>query len=208
VIGPDVDLVSRIEAVVKSFNLLLVVSDDFVRACGGNRRARSASTSCVASKHRTSCLSCRIRRLLEPRLLWRAFPLLPGNSRSRRFKLHGDAVEDRLSDHGFDIAVIRPVVHGHAGTCRGDLLPAKNIPVTPTVRQAHDALHHFIGDVDGDRPAMHPALEHRRLAIPHAGAFGVAGMNEKHAALAAGGESLDVVHPAVTAAQISSADEQ
>jgi hypothetical protein len=33
-------------------------------------------------------------------------------------------------------------------------------------------------------------------------------MNEKHAALAAGDESLDVVHPAVTAAQIASTDEQ
>ena len=62
--------------------------------------------------------------------------------------------------------------------------------------------------MDGDRPAINAALKHRRFAIPHAGAFGVAGMNEKHAALAAGDESLDVVHPTIAAAQIASTDEQ
>jgi adenylate cyclase len=34
VIGPDVNLVSRIEAVAKALDLPLVVSDDFARAYG------------------------------------------------------------------------------------------------------------------------------------------------------------------------------
>jgi adenylate cyclase len=34
VIGPDVNLVSRIEAVAKSLDLPLLVSDDFARVCG------------------------------------------------------------------------------------------------------------------------------------------------------------------------------
>ena len=55
-----------------------------------------------------------------------------------------------MSDHGFDIIVVRPVVHGHTSMCRGNLLPGTNVPVPPTVRQAYHALHHFIGDVNGD----------------------------------------------------------
>jgi adenylate cyclase len=39
VIGPDVNLVSRIEAVAKSLDLPLVVSDDFARAYGGSLRS-------------------------------------------------------------------------------------------------------------------------------------------------------------------------
>jgi adenylate cyclase len=39
VIGPDVNLVSRIEAVAKSLDLPLVVSDDFARAHGGSLRS-------------------------------------------------------------------------------------------------------------------------------------------------------------------------
>ena len=38
-IGPDVNLVSRIEAVAKSLDLPLVVSDDFARAYGGSLRS-------------------------------------------------------------------------------------------------------------------------------------------------------------------------
>ena len=107
------------------------------------------------------------------------------NSKNRRFELHGNAVENRLSDHGFDIAVVRPVVHGYAGTCSSNLLPATYVPVPATVRQAYHALHHFIGDVDRDQPAINVALKYRCFAIPHAGSFGVVGMNQKHAALAA-----------------------
>jgi adenylate cyclase len=39
VIGPSVNLVSRIEAVAKSLDLPLVVSDDFARAHGGALRS-------------------------------------------------------------------------------------------------------------------------------------------------------------------------
>ena len=39
VIGPDVNLVSRIEAVAKSLDLPLVVSDDFARVQGGTMRS-------------------------------------------------------------------------------------------------------------------------------------------------------------------------
>jgi adenylate cyclase len=39
VIGPDVNLVSRIEAVAKSLDLPLLVSDDFARAYGGSLRS-------------------------------------------------------------------------------------------------------------------------------------------------------------------------
>ena len=39
VIGPDVNLVSRIEAAAKSLNLSLVLSDDFARAYGGPLRS-------------------------------------------------------------------------------------------------------------------------------------------------------------------------
>jgi adenylate cyclase len=39
VIGPDVNLVSRIEAVAKSLDLPLVVSDDFARAYGAPLRS-------------------------------------------------------------------------------------------------------------------------------------------------------------------------
>ena len=38
-IGPDVNLVSRIEAVAKSLDLPLGVSDDFARAYGGSLRS-------------------------------------------------------------------------------------------------------------------------------------------------------------------------
>lgn len=44
VIGPDVNLVSRIEAVAKSLNLPLVVSDDFARAYGGSLRSLGQHT--------------------------------------------------------------------------------------------------------------------------------------------------------------------
>jgi hypothetical protein len=57
VIGPDVDLVSRIKALVKSLNLLLVVSDDFVRACGGIAAlARPAQAACLETPHELSML--------------------------------------------------------------------------------------------------------------------------------------------------------
>jgi adenylate cyclase len=39
VIGPGVNLVSRIEAVAKSLDLPLIVSDDFARVCGGTLRS-------------------------------------------------------------------------------------------------------------------------------------------------------------------------
>ena len=39
VIGPDVNLVSRIEAVAKSLDLPLIVSDDFTRAYGAALRS-------------------------------------------------------------------------------------------------------------------------------------------------------------------------
>ena len=150
VIGPGVNLVSRIEAVAKSLDLPLVVSDDFARVHGGELRSLGLH---------------KLRGLEQPHELFtrriegclrgvRSRELLPGNSRNRRFELHRNAVQDRLPDHGFDIAVVRPVVHGNAGACRGDLLPAHNVPVPPTVRQADHALHHFIGDVDGDRSAI------------------------------------------------------
>ena len=58
VIGPDVNLVSRIEAVAKSLDLPLV-SATISRAPIGDRCARSASASCAASNSRTSCSHCR-----------------------------------------------------------------------------------------------------------------------------------------------------
>jgi adenylate cyclase len=62
VIGPDVNLVSRIEAVAKSLDLPLVVSDDFARAYGAPL-PRSASTSYAGSNSRTSCSRCEARAL-------------------------------------------------------------------------------------------------------------------------------------------------
>jgi adenylate cyclase len=39
VIGPAVNLLSRIEAVAKSFDLSLIVSDDFAHAYGGTLKS-------------------------------------------------------------------------------------------------------------------------------------------------------------------------
>ena len=54
VIGPAVNLVSRIEAVAKSRDLPLIVSDDFANAYG-RPMSRWASTRCEASSSRTNC---------------------------------------------------------------------------------------------------------------------------------------------------------
>jgi class 3 adenylate cyclase len=58
VIGPSVNLVSRIEAAAKSLDLPLVVSDDFARAHGGALRSLGLQ-NCAASTRRTSCSSRR-----------------------------------------------------------------------------------------------------------------------------------------------------
>ena len=63
VIGPAVNLVSRVEAVAKALDLPLVVSDDF-RAPTAGPCDRWGSTSCAASRRPTSCL-CR-RSLPHP----------------------------------------------------------------------------------------------------------------------------------------------
>ena len=57
VIGPAVNLVSRIEAVAKSLDLRLVVSDDFADAYG-ERLTSLGDTNCGGSISRTNC-SCR-----------------------------------------------------------------------------------------------------------------------------------------------------
>ena len=65
VIGPDVNLVSRIEAVAKSLDLPLVVSDDFARVFMAGSSSRSACTSCAASSSRTNCSRCWKRTWLR-----------------------------------------------------------------------------------------------------------------------------------------------
>ena len=54
-IGPAVNLVSRIEAVAKTLNVPIVVSDDFARAYG-SRSVRSAFISFAVSRQPTICL--------------------------------------------------------------------------------------------------------------------------------------------------------
>jgi len=44
------------------------------------------------------------------------------------------------------------------------LFASRNVTVSPAVRQAYHALHHFIADVDRGRPAIDAALEHRQFA--------------------------------------------
>ena len=62
VIGPAVNLVSRIEAVAKSFDLPLIVSDDFARVHGGTLRC-SECTAFAGLTDLTSCLRrWRLRR--------------------------------------------------------------------------------------------------------------------------------------------------
>ena len=63
VIGPSVNLVSRIEAVAKSLDLPLVVSGDFARAHGGVLRSLGMHKLRGLDPRRMNC-SCRRRRTI------------------------------------------------------------------------------------------------------------------------------------------------
>lgn len=80
--------------------------------------------------------------------------------------------------------------------------------MTPAMRNADHARHHFFGDLDGDFHLASARVDRGEIAVAQLTARGIARMHEQCAALWTFDEALGVVQPRVVGTWIAAPDEQ